>query len=131
MVLAWLKTVFHAGSSREGCRVAVDAKGVSCARPDGRVDVVNWSDLVVAGIQTTAIGPFVEDVYFYLEGPDYGFYIPQAAEGTEELVGRLLQLPGFDSETFAAAMSCTDDTRFVCWRKANAEQSFPPDRPRD
>ena len=118
-MLDWLKTVFRDVSSKKRCRVAVDAKGVSCTRPDGRVDAVNWSDLVVAGVETTATGPFVEDVYFYLEGPDYGFYVPQAADGTDELVRRLVELPGFDVKTFAAAMSCTDNTRFVCWRKAN------------
>jgi hypothetical protein len=116
-VLEWLKAIFRPRSPEQGARVVVDRDGVRFTHPDGRVDAVTWSALQLAGVETTDTGPFVEDVYFYLEGPDHGFHIPQAAEGVDELVRRLTALPGFDSDTWAAAMSSTENARFVCWRK--------------
>jgi hypothetical protein len=68
-------------------------------------------------VETNDAGPFVEDVFFYLEGPEFGFYVPQAAEGTDELVRRLIRLPGFDSDTFGAAMCSTTNDRFTCWKR--------------
>jgi hypothetical protein len=97
--------------------VIADDIGVRCTQPDGRVDSVTWAGLQLAGVETNDAGPFVEDVYFYLEGPDYGFYIPHGAEGTDELVRHLLGLPGFDAGTFSAAMTSTANARFVCWRR--------------
>lgn len=116
----WLKAVFCRRPREEGARVVVDDEGVRCIRPDGRTDVVSWSNLQLAGLETNDAGPFMEDVYFYLEGPGYGFYIPQASEGIQELVSRLAALPGFDEEAFAAAMSSTANARFVCWRRGRA-----------
>jgi hypothetical protein len=84
------------------------------------VDSVAWSDLRLVAVETNDGGPFVEDVYFYLEGSAYGFYIPQAAEGVHELVGRLAVLPSFDGDAFGAAMCCTDNARFICWTRASA-----------
>ena len=104
----------------------VDAEGVACTRPDGRVDAVRWSDLLLVGVETTDTGPFVEDVYFYLEGPEYGFHIPQGVESVDELVRRLTGLAGFASEAFAAAMSSTANGRFICWRKGSAGPLYGP-----
>jgi hypothetical protein len=111
--------------------VDVDADGVTCTPPDGWVDAVRWSALLLVGVETTDTGPFIEDIYFYLEGYGYGFHIPQGVEGVDELVRRLVGLPGFDSEAFAAAMSSTANARFICWRKGNAEPGAAADRPRE
>jgi hypothetical protein len=43
-----------------------------------------------------------------LEGPEYSFYVPQAAEGADALVDCLLALPNFNAAAFADAMSCTN-----------------------
>ena len=40
------------------------------AGPQGQVHTVRWADLQLVGVDTNAFGPFVEDVYFYLEGKD-------------------------------------------------------------
>src|SRR5262249_29209094 len=102
-------------------RVVVDDNEVRCIHSDGRNYVVRWSDLKVAGVETNSAGPFIEDVYYYLEGPDYGFYVPMSAQGADELVRRLKALPQFDNKSFADAMCCTDDARFICWRGTEYE----------
>jgi hypothetical protein len=96
--------------------VFVDQKRIRCVWPNGQVNAVAWSELQLAAVETRDCGPCVEDVYFYLEGPEYGFFVPQGAQGTNELVRRLTELPGFDNEAFAAAMSSTENARFVCWK---------------
>lgn len=81
-------------------RVESDATSVRCIRPDGSVDEVDWSDLQLVGVETNSAGPFVEDVYIYLEGTKFGFYIPQSAQEEDLLVERLFKLPSFDFEAF-------------------------------
>lgn len=103
--------------------VFVDDEGVRFTHADGGTDEVSWADLQLAGVETNALGPFLEDVYLILEGPRYRFYIPQGARGTKELIRRLLALPGFDGEAFASAMASTDDKRFICWRRQDQPRS--------
>jgi hypothetical protein len=104
--------------------VVADDSGIHCVRADGTVDAVSWSDLRLVGVETNDAGPFIEDVYFYLEGPVFAFYIPQRAEGTDELTRRFAALPGFDNRAFAAAMCSTGNEKFVCWRaSADRERS--------
>jgi hypothetical protein len=119
-MLPWVKAFFRLQKTEPREQVLVDVERVSCRRRSGRIDTVRWTELQMVGVETTDAGPFVEDVYFYLEGPEYGFHIPQSAEGTTELVGRFADLPGFDSISFASAMSSTDNARFVCWKRCDA-----------
>ena len=78
---------------------------------------MTWAELQLVGVETTPEGPFAEDVYVYLEGAENGFYIPQGAEGVDELVRRLTVLPAFNNEAFANAMCSTSSARFVCWKR--------------
>jgi hypothetical protein len=113
----WITALLYPRSPEQSTRVGAGDECIRCIRPDGRVDAVAWSDLQTVSVETNDAGPFVEDVYFHLEGSEYGFYVPQAAEGTDELVRRLTELPGFDSEAFLAAMRSTANERFICWRR--------------
>jgi hypothetical protein len=117
-VLGWLKALFHSSPPDLG-RIVVNDERVSYARPDGQIDTVRWADLRLAGVETNDGGPFVEDVYFFLEGPEYGFFIPQGADGSDELTSRLAALPGFDGDSFTEAMCSAANARFVCWRKGS------------
>ncbi len=116
-ILSWVRGLLHPPPPEEQTRVVVDEEGIRCLRPDGSTHMVAWSDLQLVGVETNEAGPFIEDVYYYLEGTEYGFYIPQCAQGEKELVDRLLALPGFDCDAFSAAMCSTAAARFVCWQK--------------
>ncbi|WP_218021647.1 hypothetical protein [Nocardia harenae] len=87
--------------------------------PGGRVEEVSWADLAEVRIITSTDGPFADDVFFVLIGArGNGCAVPQSAGG-KSLLHRLQALPGFDNEAVVAAMGCTTDHQFLCWRRAN------------
>jgi hypothetical protein len=49
-----------------------------------------------------------------------GCVIPQGATGEQALLAKLQSLPGFDNEQLITAMSCTDNQKFLCWRRPAA-----------
>ena len=114
----WLKKAFD---RKPGPRetIVVDDWGVRRDLGGGAKEEVAWENLVEVQIVTTDQGPFVDDVFFLLVGSDgSGCCVPQGAQGSEPLLDRLQQLPGFDNEEVIKAMSCSEKARFVCWKKA-------------
>ena len=98
--------------------IQVDDQGVRRDLANGRVESVTGEELVEVSILTTSDGPFVQDVFFVLEGRnDTDCLVPQAAPESSVLLERLQRLPGFDNEALIRAMSSTDEQRFVCWRR--------------
>ena len=95
----------------------VDALGVAYTAPDGIARRVAWSDLQGVEIATDDSGPFAEDVFWVLHGPDATLVIPQSAGGSDALLARLQQLPGFDNQAVIAAMSSVSTNRFLCWER--------------
>ena len=100
----------------------VDDRGVSYTDPDGQVSTLAWEELQLIGVETTSAGPFLEDVFFCLEGANTRIAIPQSAEGCKELVNRLTGMEGFDCSAFTKAMCSTHDAFFVCWKKKRPEE---------
>ena len=45
--------------------------------------------------------------------------VPHGAAGTDALVKRLGELPGFDYDAACRAMSYADNNRFLCWKREN------------
>ena len=108
--------------------VTVDERGVECKRPNGDVEFVPWDDLRGVTIRTTDQGPAVADVFWVLVGEKGGCMIPQGATGEEVLMQRLQQLPGFNNEAVIQAMTCTENSTFICWDK---DKSAEPGAARD
>lgn len=105
------------GPERE--QVTFDDEGVTRRMADGSTESVRWDELEEVFILTTDEGPFVEDVFWMLargEGKG-GCAVPQGAEGSDQLLERLQQLPGFDNDAVIAAMMSTSNAKFVCWRR--------------
>jgi hypothetical protein len=69
--------------------VEVSDAGVSCSRPDQKVESVTWDDLQCVEIVNTDEGPFFPDVFWVLHGSESGCVIPQGATGEEQLLERL------------------------------------------
>ena len=85
---------------------------------DGKIEEVAWDDLVEVQIVVTDEGPFVDDVFFLLAARDgSGVCVPQGAPGSETLLERLQKLPNFDNGEVIRAMACSENARFVCWKK--------------
>lgn len=100
--------------------VTVSETRVSCQRPNGLVESVEWDDLKVVLIETTDEGPFAIDVFWMLAGEKSGCVVPLGATGEAEMVARLQTLPNFNNEAFLEAMSSTENRRFICWQRADA-----------
>jgi hypothetical protein len=99
--------------------VSFDAVGVTYTPPSGAACLVAWSDLRAVEVVTTDAGPFAEDVFWVLHhGAGPPLMVPQSAGGSDALLARLQELPGFDSRAVIAAMSSAGNERFPCWTRA-------------
>jgi hypothetical protein len=127
-VLDWLKRTLspRRAASRlqpeSGYVVTIDETGVRCQRPSGDMESVTWDDLDAVLVETNDTGPWGADVVWLLLGSNgsSGCVIPQGATGEQALLARLQSLPGFDNEQLIAAMSCTENQKFLCWRRPAA-----------
>ena len=90
---------------------------VTCHHPNGTEESVTWADLQAVLIETNDEGPFAPDVFWILVGRPGGCIIPEGATGEAELLNRLQALDGFDNDAVIAAMSSTDNQRFLCWKR--------------
>jgi len=98
----------------ESSSVAVTSEGVTVSRPGMPPGRVAWDQLIEVAVVTTSAGPFADDVFLVLRGADAGScLVPNPL--ANELVPRLLRLPGFDHEKFITAMGSTSEAAFVCW----------------
>ena len=98
--------------------VCMDETGVRRTLGDGKVEQVAWKDLVEVQIVTTDQGPWVDDVFYLLIGADgTGCVVPQEDPASAALLTRLQALPDFDNDKVIEAMSCSENARFVCWKK--------------
>ena len=97
--------------------VTISEKGVSCQRPHGEKESVDWVDVNAVLIKTTDEGPFLPDVFWVLVGDKGGCVIPQGATGEKALMERLRTLVGFDNEAVIKAMQCAENQGFLCWKR--------------
>jgi hypothetical protein len=97
--------------------VTFDDTGVRRVSPEGGVEEVRWDDLAEVRIATTSDGPFSEDVRWLLVRTDGEGIAVQGSSVTDDLLGRLQALPGFDDEQMALAMGSEDEAQFVCWQR--------------
>jgi hypothetical protein len=115
----WLFDFFRrrTRSTPQRATVSFDDESVTCRRPNGLVEVVRWADLNAVFIHTTDAGPFIDDVFWVLAGGESGCVVPSEAEGMDQLLKRLQQLPNFDNSAVIEAMSSTENREFLCWQR--------------
>ena len=94
--------------------VSVTARGVVVSRPGAETGRVDWSQLVEVLVLTSSDGPLADDVFLLLRGAD-GSACLVPSPMAQELVTRLVRLPGFDHARFIAAMGSTSEAGFRCW----------------
>jgi len=101
--------------------VVFDSAGVTRTLINGATESIAWDELAKVQILTTDEGPWSEDVYFLLSTEDgkRGCAVPQLSKGSQQLLERLMTLPGFDHEQVIEAMGCTSRKMFLCWERAS------------
>lgn len=104
-------------------RVTFDDEGVTRTMRDGTIEYVAWDDLMGVDIATTDDGPWSDDVFFLLLAEDHGCLVPSEAEGAQELLARLQELPAFDHEAVIRAMGCTHDDLFRIWSRESPNRA--------
>jgi len=100
--------------------VQVDGEGV--LRVDGDVnEKIYWKDVKEIRIITTDEGPYVEDVFFVLEGNEgSGCLVPHDAAVRTNLLEELqTRFPELDDELVIKAMGCTSNNSFLLWEKSD------------
>ena len=99
--------------------VQVDECGV--VRVDGSVkEQITWQDVEEIKIITTDEGPYQEDVFFALVGPnDKGCLIPHSAAVRTKLLEILqARFSGLDDNMVIKAMGSTTNNSFVVWKRS-------------
>ena len=96
--------------------VEIDAQGVQRVLADGSLESVRWNEITEIRIATTTNGPFTEDIFWMLFGPDRrtGVALP-GSYVDDDLLQRFQALPGFDNEQVIAAMGNTGKAQYVVW----------------
>ena len=118
----------HFNKRQKNPVVTWDETEIVCHFPGNETKHMLWNDLSAVVIETTDEGPWMEDVYFLLFSDvlDSIFGIPQCAEGSQDLLEKLMQLPGFNEEAVIKAMGSTSNQSFLCWEKPGwAGQEWP------
>jgi len=111
--------LFRRSSRPQTSSVQLTDDSITHVRPDGKVETLGWDQLEEVLIVTTGDGPFAEDLFWMLLGPDRrsGCAIPGSATGMDSLLSRLQSLPDFDNDAVIRAMGSTRDARFPCWKR--------------
>jgi hypothetical protein len=94
-----------------------DEETVHCRHIDDEVESVRWADVEAVWVVTTCRGPWIDDVLYVLEGSEGQCTVPSEASGGPGLIERLTQLSGFDHDAYTQAIRCTDNERFLVWRR--------------
>ncbi len=101
------------------CAVAFDDRTITVRYPNGDTRAIGWDELTLVGIKTTDEGPFVEDVFWGLHGPDGEPQVvyAQGATGEEELLVEMQRrLVDFDNRQLIEAMGSARNAFFVIWK---------------
>lgn len=99
-------------------QVTFDAEVLSYRAPDGQESYLRWQDLEIIAIETTDLGPFIDDLFWVLRAQDgTSLAVPSQSTGTTDLVERLQQLKDFDNLAMIEALGSTDRQVFICWKR--------------
>lgn len=123
--MSWMENVarwFGLDALRPHGPVDLDEVGVRRRLSDGRLEEVRWDQLEAVMIHTTADGPFGEDFFWVLFGPDCQGCVVPGEEAQALGLLPVLQgiLPEMDHAQVIAASLCVEEDWFPVWRKGQA-----------
>ena len=113
----FIKSFFSRRSFAPEHKVSLTDYEIVVTHSDETRDVMKWRELNEVSIITTDQGPFVEDVFWVLQGRETACIIPGGASGIYKLIERLQELPNFDDFGVIEAMGSTENNRFLVWSK--------------
>lgn len=98
--------------------VSFDARQVSCKRPDGSLEQVEWSQLDQITVEATAAADQPAMIWI-LWGKERksGCVFPDGAKGSEALLGELQnRLANFNEVALEEAAKATENRTYMVWQ---------------
>lgn len=84
--------IAHSRTAPADAVVQFDEEDVTCVRRDGHTETVRWSDLRAVMIQTSAAGPWADDLFWVLASRDGGCVVPSEAAARARCGSNLRQM---------------------------------------
>ena len=84
----------------------------------GRVEAMRLDDVDEVAVETTDLGPSVEDVFWRIRSGSQTILVPQADPVFSQLLDIFQTWDHFDSKAFSQAMGCTDCRIIPCWTRS-------------
>lgn len=119
-MFTWLKNWFTRKSPnhRRQIHFSFDGQTITAAGLLAQKTSVRVENIHEIGIETTDLGPFVEDVFWLINRETDALRVPQDSPVFKELMVHFESIKDFDWQPFTEAMSCTDCRYFLCWKKS-------------
>ena len=107
----------------ERTRYSFDGITLRASDPLGGDQQLTCSDFVDVGVETSCLGPFVEDVFWLINREAEMIRVPQCSPVFALLLQHSESFAGFEWDAFAGAMACTEDRYFPCWSRATKREA--------
>ncbi len=82
-----------------------------------KTELIRWVDINEIWLINTDDGPIFPDVWLALCGEKDSCLIPQGSKGFQEVYDIVSKYERFNFENFIVSMSCTDNQRFILWKR--------------
>jgi len=97
--------------------VTITDEYVKVEHPRRKTESIQWKNIEEIWLVNTDDGPFLPDVFLLLTGNNEGCIIPQGTKGCDEVYDIVSKYDNFSFENVIASMTCTDNQRFVLWKR--------------
>jgi len=113
-------------------KVSFDKTAVTCARPDGTSEAVDWSELEAVTIEATQADAPNPRFIWILWGEERltGVVFPGGATGSDAVLEEMkTKLANFDHKALVTALNSDEHQTFIVWEMADAghDQGQPKD----
>lgn len=103
----------------EQYKVVMEEESIHCLHPQKPDESVYWNEISEVVIITTDKGPDDPYIWILLSTENgKGCVFPLGARNSRIAIEKILGFPGLNLSVWAEALNCTDNRRFVVWKKA-------------
>jgi len=97
--------------------IKINKKGLTCARPDKKIESILWQDMNKIEIRIFLLSPSVIDIFWLLTGDNEVCAIPHGSVGEDKMLKVFQKLSGFNKKTYIDAIKFNDDGIFDLWQR--------------
>jgi len=108
--------------SESDFKVSFDKIGVTCERPDGSSETVEWGELEAVTIEATQAEAPAPQFIWILWGEERqsGVVFPGRAEGSDAILEEMKsKLAGFDHKSLVTALNSDEHQTYVLWEMSD------------